>query len=81
MNHPNAIAAFVAAQSAVAVQWLLERYAHRSLTDNWKAEVVADVTVAVLYVGRNGLKAALQRSLGAARALWNGPGTPARPTK
>jgi hypothetical protein len=68
MNHPNACAAFVASAATIGAQWLVQRYAHMALSDYWKMAITSGATVAVLYVGRAGVKGALGR-------LWNGPKT------
>lgn len=66
MKHPNTFAAVVAYGATFATQWLVARYAHVQLSEWWKQTVDGSVTAGVLYVGRAGLKAALQR-------IWNGP--------
>lgn len=66
MQNPNAIAALVAGAITLGIQWLVQRYAHVAFTGYWKDAVTGATVVTVLYVGKSGLKAALQR-------LWNGP--------
>ena len=66
MKHPNTFAALVAGGITIGAQWLVQRYAHVQLTGYWKDAFTVGTTGAVLYVGKNGVKAALQR-------IWNGP--------
>lgn len=66
MKHPNTFAALVAYGATFATQWLVARYAHVQLSDGWKQTVDGGVTASVLWIGKEGVKAALQR-------VWNGP--------
>ncbi len=77
MNHPNAFAAAVAGGSTIAAQWLIQRYAHASLSEYWKDAITAGVTVGVLWVGRNGLRAAFGRILNGPKKIWSGSPAPA----
>jgi hypothetical protein len=76
MNNPNARAAALAGAIAIAAQWLTERYAHVALSDYWKAVITTGATVAILYVGKNGVKAALLRLLNGPKAAWTGTAPP-----
>lgn len=78
MDHPNAFAALVASAVTVGAQWLVQRYAHEALSDYWKTALTSGVTVGVLYIGRNGLKAALARIWGGPKRIWTGASPPAK---
>jgi hypothetical protein len=77
MNHPNTFAAIVAGAVTIGVQWLVQRYAHVALSDYWKTAVTASAMAGVLYVGRNGVKAALLRLLSGPKKAWAGVPAPA----
>lgn len=83
MQHPNTFAALFASAITLGAQWLVQRYAHVALSDYWKAAVTSGVTIAVLYVGKNGVKAALFRLVDGPRKAWAGstPTTAAPPAK
>lgn len=66
MNNPNTFAAATSAAVALGIQWLVQRYAHLSLSDYWKSVVTSGATIVVLYIGKHGVKTALLR-------LWSGP--------
>lgn len=66
MQHPNTFAALFASAITLGAQWLVQRYAHVALPGYWQDAVTSGVTVAVLYVGKAGVKAAIAR-------VWNGP--------
>ena len=72
MKNPNAFAAGFAGAVTIGVQWLVQRYAHIALSDYWKTVVTAGAMTAVLYVGKNGVKAALARIWNGPKALWSG---------
>jgi hypothetical protein len=68
VKHPNTFAAVVAGAFTGGTQWLLQRYGQVGLSPYWQQVLNGVVVAAVLYVGRDGIKAALVR-------LWNGPKT------
>jgi steroid 5-alpha reductase family enzyme len=70
MNNPNALAALVSSQAALAVEQLVGHYLNASVGSFWSQEIMAAAIAAVLYVGRNGLRAALLKVLTTARSLW-----------
>lgn len=70
MKNPNAFAALLSSQAAVAVEQLVQRYLSAGLGPFWGKELMAAVVVAVLYVGRHGLRAALVKALATVRAVW-----------
>lgn len=72
MNHPNAFAAALAGAVTIGAQWLVQRYAHAALSDYWKTALDSAVTVAVLYVGKHGLRAAISRILNGPKTIWTG---------
>ena len=76
MKNPNAFAALLAAAISVGVQWLVQRYAHVALSDYWKNAVTGGTIVAVLYVGSNGLKAAVWRLWHGPKTVWSGTAPP-----
>lgn len=73
MQNPNAVAALAASQAAVAVEQLAARYLDASIGAFWEQEIMAAATIAVLYVGRHGVKAALAKVVASARAVWAPP--------
>ena len=73
MKNPNAVAAVTASQAAIAVEQLLSTYLNASVGPFWSQEIMAAVVVAVLYIGRNGLKAALGKVVSVAKSTWTGP--------
>ena len=75
MQNPNAVAALAASQAAVALEQIASKYLSASVGAFWEQEIMAAVTVAVLYIGRNGLKTALGKLVGSAKAVW----APAKP--
>jgi len=77
MKNPNAFVAMLVAALVVGVQWLVQRYTHVALNDYWKTAATSAATVSVLYVGRNGVKAALQRLWQGPKTLWAGSAPPA----
>ena len=80
MQNPNATVAAVSAAITVAAQWLVQKYAHVALTGYWATAVTSGVTVAVLYVGKHGIKAALARLWAGPRKAWAGVSQePAKP--
>lgn len=79
MKNPNAIAASVAAALSIGLQWLVQRYGHVALSDYWKTAATSAFTVAVLYVGRNGVKQAVLRLVDGPRKAWSGS-DPAQPS-
>lgn len=72
MQNPNAVAAVTASQAAIAVEQLLSQYLNASVGPFWAQEIMAAVVVAVLYIGRNGLKSALGKVAGAGKSVWVG---------
>lgn len=82
MENPNAVAALVSSQAAVAVEQLGETYLNAHIGPFWSKEIIAAVTITVLYVGRHGIKAALVKVWATAKNLWSpssttdNPGTP-----
>jgi type IV secretory pathway TrbL component len=75
-QNPNAFAAAFAAGAAIVAQWLVQRYAHASLSDYWKAIITAGASTAALYIGREGLRNALARILSGPKTVWSGSTTP-----
>ena len=72
MSNPNATAALAASQAALAVEQLVSKYLSASVGSFWEQEIMAAVTVCVLYIGRNGLRAALAKVKGTAKSIWVG---------
>lgn len=70
MQNPNAMAAVVSSQAAIAVEQLVSHYLNSSVGPFWSQEIMAVAIGAVLYIGRNGLKAALGKVVSSARSLW-----------
>lgn len=73
LKNPNAIAVWVASHAVIGVETLAQKYAHAKLGTFWEKETVADVSTVVLYVGRNGLKAAIDRAWQTVKSIWTGP--------
>ena len=69
-KNPNAVAALLSSQGAVALEQLVSRYLNAYAGPFWSQEIMAAVIVVVLYVGRNGLKAALAKVVATAKSLW-----------
>jgi len=72
-KNPNAVAVWVASHAAIAVETLVQKYAHAQVGTFWEKELVADVSTVVLYVGRNGLKAAVAGVCQTVKSAWTGP--------
>lgn len=77
MKNPNAIAVWVASHAVIAVEQLVQTYLHRQLPPYWATEATADVATVVLYVGRNGMKAAAGRVWQTVKHVVFGPAAPA----
>jgi hypothetical protein len=73
MKNPNAIAVWVASHVVIGVEALAQKYAGAKFGTFWEKEAVADVSTVVLYVGRNGLKAAVNRAWQTVKGIWTGP--------
>lgn len=73
MQNPNASIALVASQAAIAIQEAVAHFLDVRVGTFWSAQVVSISVAVVLYVGRNGLKDALDKSRGKLVALWRGP--------
>lgn len=73
MKNPNAVAALAASQAALAAEQLLSKYLTASVGAFWEQEIMAAATVAVLYVGRHGIKAALGNAVETAKRVWAPP--------
>jgi hypothetical protein len=73
VKNPNAWAAGIGYAASLGVQWLVARYAHAQLSDWWKQAVDGGVATAILWVGKQGLKSALQRIWNGPKTLWAGP--------
>lgn len=73
MSNPNAVAALASSQAAVAVEQLVNTYLNSSVGPFWSQEIMAAVVVVVLYIGRNGLKAALAKVKSSGVSIWTGP--------
>lgn len=76
MENPNAVAALASSQAAVAVEQLVSSYLNAGVGPFWSQEIMAAVVVAVLYVGRHGLKAALGKVGTTGKSVWTGPKEP-----
>lgn len=76
MQNPNAVASLVAGGVTLAVQWLLQKYAHASLSDYWKGAITVAVTTTTLYVGRDGLVGGLKRAFDTWVTILLGPKKP-----
>lgn len=72
MENPNAVAALASSQAAVAAEQLLSKYLNASVGSFWSQEIMAAVVISVLYIGRNGLKAAFGKVVGAGKSIWVG---------
>lgn len=70
MKNPNAVAAILSSQAALAVEQLVSHYLNADVGPFWSQEIMAAFTGAVLYVGRDGLKAALLKIVDEAKSLW-----------
>jgi len=73
MQNPNAVAALVSSQAAVALEQLAENYLDVHVGNFWSKEIIATGIVGVLYVGRHGLKAALGKVVSTAKSIWAPP--------
>lgn len=73
MQNPNAVAALASSQAALALEQLVGKYLDASVGAFWEQEIMAAATIAVLYIGRNGLKAAFGKVVSAAKGVWTGP--------
>jgi hypothetical protein len=72
LNNPNALAALVVSQVAVAAEAFASSYLDVSVGPVWSKEIVSAGVVVVLYVGRHGLKSALGQVVGTAKRVWSG---------
>jgi len=81
MNNPNAFAAALAGALSIGVQWLVQRYAHVGLAAYWKDTITAAFAAGVLYVGNDGIKAALVRLWNGPKKIWAGSSAPAAEAK
>lgn len=72
-KNPNAVAALASSQAALAIEALVAKYLGAHLGTFWSQEVIAASTVAVLYIGRNGLKRALGKIGATLKSVWTGP--------
>lgn len=72
-KNPNAVAALASSQAALALEQLAGRYLDASVGSFWEQELMAGFTIAVLYIGRHGLKAALGKVAASLRAVWSPP--------
>lgn len=75
-KNPNAIAALASSQIAIAGEQLLSRYLNAKLGAFWEQEIMAGVTIAVLYVGRDGVKGAFLKAVDLVKSMW-APAAPA----
>lgn len=73
MQNPNAVAALVSSQAAVALEQLGENYLDLRVGPFWSKEIMAGTIVCVLYVGRHGLKAGLGKIAATAKSIWAPP--------
>lgn len=73
MKNPNATAAVVSSQAVIAVEQLVSTYLNASVGPFWSQEIMAAGVVIVLYIGRNGLRAAGNKVVSTLRAVWTGP--------
>jgi hypothetical protein len=72
MNNPNALAALMVSQAAVAAESFSSNYLNASVGPVWSREIVSAGVVAVLYVGREGLRKALVQVGGTVKRVWSG---------
>jgi hypothetical protein len=70
MQNPNAVTALVSSQAAVALEQLGEKYLDVRVGTFWSKEIMAVLIVCVLYIGRDGLKAALGKVVSTAKSIW-----------
>lgn len=77
MQNPNAVAALTSSQVAIAVEQLVSNYLNAGVGPFWSQEIMAAGIAAVLYIGRNGLKAALGKTVKIAKGVWAPPAPPA----
>lgn len=73
MQNPNALAALASSQAAVALEQLAENDLDVHVGTFWSKEIIAGGVVAVLYIGRHGLKAALGKVAATAKSIWAPP--------
>lgn len=73
MQNPNAVAVLASTQAAVAGEALLSRYLDANIGSFWSKEVMAGIAISVLYIGRDGLKAALGKLVSTVKAVWAPP--------
>lgn len=73
MKNPNAVAAVVSSQAALAVEQLAATYLNSSVGPFWSQEIMAAAVAVVLYIGRDGIKGALLKVKATARSLWSPP--------
>lgn len=70
MKNPNAVAALASSQIALAGEQLLARYLNAKIGAFWEQEIMAAVTIGVLYVGRDGIKGALLKAVAVVKNIW-----------
>lgn len=76
MQNPNASIALVASQAAIAIQQAVAHFLDVRVGTFWSAQVVSISVAVVLYVGRHGLRDAIDKTRGKLVALWRGPKLP-----
>jgi hypothetical protein len=73
MQNPNAVAVLASTQAAVAGEEILSKYLDANVGSFWSKEIMAGAAIAVLYIGRHGIKAALGKVASTGKAVWTGP--------
>lgn len=74
LKNRNAVATLIATKLVEAVQAILTVYFHKTLPAFWQTELTSDFAVAVLYVGKDGIKGALVRVAALAKRVWSPAG-------
>lgn len=70
------MAALASSQAVIALEQLAAKYLDATVGPFWAQEITAAAVVAVLYIGRHGLKAALAKTVQTVKAVW-APAPPA----
>lgn len=71
MKNPNAVAALVSSQAALAIEQLVSTYLNSSVGPFWSQEIMAAAVAVVLYIGRDGIKGALLKVKTTVKSLWS----------
>ena len=74
-NHPNATAGGYSAAAALLLVYLLHTYAHTELSIYYAGLIVGGAAAVVLFIGRRGIKGALQGLWLGLDSVWKGQST------